>query len=272
MSGEKSWSALNRTVRRSQRMKSVPLKVCDADQSVDDFRQKLYSVGLQVKVSSEVKSLEPEVEVVLGFQTKHSVDGEVKLKVSNARFRIKQGAFHEWCASAESLFGPPKSTGKFQHEGVTVTIYENGTVMVQGVRSVDWLVANYKQWLECTYPVTSSNGDSECDSDSLSITQSTPVSVPSMKLTPRILSDKQLTPSAPPASQETPPCVKQQLTPSAPVFVPRQQLHPSSLPSPNVSVSSILLPNWNSASAYRSGEAPCGDKHTDCSDTKSDGQ
>ncbi len=230
-----SWSSLNRTVRKSQRVKSVPKKVCDADHSFDGLKQKLASVGLQIKVSSEVKSLEPEVGVIVGFQTKHLVDGEVKLNVSNARFRIKQGSYQLWCTAAESLFGSPKSTGKFQHGGVTVTIYENGTVMIQGVRSVDWLVANYRHWLECTSSAAPSQADLMCDSISLSVTPSTPVSVSSSKLTPRNLSMKQLTPSAPPASQDTSSCVKpafvsKPLTPSAPPFVPKQ-LTPSAPPA-----------------------------------------
>ena len=231
---------------------AAPQKICDGDQSFDVLKQKLSSVGLQIKVSSEVKTLEPEVGVIVGFQTKHLVDGEVKLNVSNARFRIKQGTYHQWCTSAETLFGSPKSAGKFQHGGVTVTIYENGTVMVQGVRSVDWLVTNFSQWLQCTH---SAQDGSKCDSISLSTTPSTPVSVPSMTLTPRNLCKKQLTPSAPPASQGTPTSEKpltpsappsqgdskcesvKQLTPSAPEFVPKQVPHPS-LPTHGVSVPS----------------------------------
>ncbi len=222
-------------LRRSKRAKTVPSRTFDANDLLKENTESLGLVGLKhVKSSSgiDVRNLSPENEAVVGYMNKHTPDGEVFLQVSNLRFRIKPGTYNKWCMSASSLFGQPKpgsSDHKFHHQNVTVTIFESGTVMVQGCRSVEWTVNNFSRWINCIYSNSLSPATLEgtVTMNSIDIVN-TPVSHTARSIPPRNLSVrmKPVTPSAPPLSEsmqvkvQVPPRVKLPMKPVTPTAPP----------------------------------------------------
>ncbi len=133
---------------RPQRTKTIPNRLeqhTTAASIIDEFKLKLPAIGL---CYCPTKKPAPEAEVVLHLQSKFS-RGSLHMVPSSVVFTVLHENIETWKDAASTLFGDSNDVShglQFKVDQVTVTIYNTGTVMVQGSQCTTWLLQNYTSW------------------------------------------------------------------------------------------------------------------------------